>query len=341
MPNIKNIVYQTAPGEQTDFEFEYIDKVIFRNVSHRNYFDFNSCTLLKENPIIIYSNDLRNIEDALNEYITKNKNYILFHLSNEHLNHNAGYYRHANVVFRSLYDPNIQSKNVFVLPLGFKSGFINLYKNEIPQYQRDLVWTFVGQIKSNRQEMKDTFEKIKPHHIHTTSGWSSADQKDIQAIAELYKRTIFVPCPFGNIHADTFRVMECLEYGCIPVGLKFLGIDYYKYIFGTHPFVVKDDWRQCVKEMERLLNDKESLRRKQLEVYEWYTAFLQRLSNDVSRIVKGDTENLESEQFALQRKGMKDLALRFKFYRHFVQNKSFKPTLWKRIKNRAVLLLNN
>ena len=64
-------------------------------------------------------------------------------------------------------------------------------------------------------------------------------------ICKIYSNTKFAPCPFGYVNPDTFRIMESLESGCIPIVLKFRSLDYYQNIFGDHPFILVNDWTEA------------------------------------------------------------------------------------------------
>ena len=69
----------------------------------------------------------------------------------------------------------------------------------------------------------------------------------------------FPPCPYGYLNPDSFRIMESLESGCIPIVQKFLFIDYYKLIFGDHPFIVLNKWKSVEKEITNLLSNPKAL----------------------------------------------------------------------------------
>ena len=110
---------------------------------------------------------------------------------------------------------------------------------------------------------------------------------------------MFAPCPFGYINPDTFRIMEVLEGGCVPIVQKMLFIDYYKYIFGDHPFIVVKNWKEINKIIiitpQILIASK-----KQKEVFDWYKNFKIELSKDTENILLNNSDNLDSKQFSYQ-----------------------------------------
>jgi hypothetical protein len=136
-------------------------------------------------------------------------------------------------------------------------------------------------------------------------------------MADIYKQSVFIPCPFGNINPDSFRIMESLEYGCIPVCIKFKGIDYYKYVYGDHPFIIGNTWQECLESMNHYLNNSELLLKKQLEIRNWYSRFIHNLSDDIASIVAHNKTELKSIQFTYQKKAGFDLLLKVKFYIEF------------------------
>ena len=314
---IKNIIYQTEAGEGTEFEFEYIDKVLFSKVLHDNVFDGNSFLTLKNDSIIIYSEDSRVVNTIFLNYLENSQDFSLLHLSNESLDHKTDYYKKAGIVLRSYWNPFSNYKNTYAIPLGFKSGLLNRNKEALINCQRNYIWSFCGQIKSHRLEMKNVLQNIQPFLLHTTSGWSSEDQLSVERMASIYKNSIFVPCPFGNINPDSFRIMECLEYGCIPVCIKFKGIDYYKFVYGDHPFIIGNTWQDCLDAINYYLGNVELLIEKQAKVRDWYRSFIENLTDDIANLVAGSTANLKSVQFMYQKKAKSDIILQAQFYYHF------------------------
>jgi len=89
----------------------------------------------------------------------------------------------------------------------------------------EFVWSFLGATKGDRELMVESFRQVGPSYQHFSSGWNAHDQLVPQQVREIYEKSVFGLCPPGNAHLDTFRVMEVLEAGAIPVTKKFLGRD--------------------------------------------------------------------------------------------------------------------
>lgn len=314
-----NVIWQTKAGLQTEFELQFIDEVILEKVPHRNYYDSGTFQNIEESPIIVYSCDNKLITPDIYIYLKKFEKHFLIHLSNETLGHKSDYYNRAKSVFRSYYDPNINSKNVYFLPLGFQSRFLR--KDRCVSFnEKEIAWCFFGQIKSHRTTMLEALTPCRPNFIHQTVGWDTDGWLSIDRQIELYEKTIFVPCPFGNVNPDSFRIMEALEWGCIPVCVKLNGIDYYKFVYGDHPFILGDDWQDASNQMLYLLNNKELLHRRQTELNLWYETFKANLATDVASIIRAEShpvDTLLSPQFAYQRLGKNKYFVRFLFALHF------------------------
>jgi len=172
------------------------------------------------------------------------------------------------------------------------------------QLQKDLIWSFAGQLKSDRKKMINEFNNLSPNFVHLTNDWMDPKGLSASEVSQIMERTIFLPCPFGNVNPDSFRIMEGLEHGCIPVVISFLGHDYFKYTFGDHPFIIGRGWSDCRRQIEALLKDTNLLEKKYYEVIEWYRNYKDDLSSDVKTLLVNRSGTLKSKQFEYQTKGV-------------------------------------
>ena len=89
-------------------------------------------------------------------------------------------------------------------------------------------------------------------------------------------------------------------------------IDYFKIIFGDHPFIVVKKWKNIDNIISNYQSNSEMLKNKQKEVWEWYSKFKQDLSSDVEVIFKDKNSQLESVQFSYQKQKI------YNFFRRFI-----------------------
>ncbi|MGJ1248430.1 hypothetical protein [Sphingobacterium sp. UBA7038] len=331
---LHNIIYQTSEGSETDFEFAFNEDVIFSKLTHQNFFDKGCLQLVKENAIVVYSSNYLRISPSFEKYLNKLDEYVLLHCSNESLNHLTGYYKKAKAVLRSGgWNPNITRNNVFSVPLAFQSEFLNVSKKQIDFLnQRFYVWSFFGSLKGDRTIMYEQLKSVGPYFHFQSKGWMDPDNKTPEDVISYYKNSIFVPSPAGNIYFECNRTMDALEWGCIPVSIKFLGEDCYKYLYGDHPFIVGENWEDVARQMNELLSDPIKLKEKQRTVNTWYTNFKSQLAEDVEAIVTGNFNKISGKQFLYQRKSKNNWKLRWRFFKYFtcsVYWKRFTSTIFK------------
>lgn len=283
---------------------------------HRDYLSNQLFPLAKsDQAVVVYGCDDEMLPLDVADLIDSFDKPVLLHLSDETLVHRTEYYSDARAVFRPYYDPRIRGTNVWFLPLGYVNG----YANDLCTIQRDrpIKWVFAGQAKGHRGEMLGQLSLIAPNYIHLTTGWLSSDGLGPSELIELYKQSIFAPCPFGNLHPDTLRICEALEWGCLPVTVKFMGTDYFRYIFGDHPFLVARDWVDAALQMKALLAEPDKLAERQKMTADWYATFKKNLALDMADILAGRTKNLRCSQFSYQRAGQVSRMLRIKFELYF------------------------
>ncbi|MDB5544505.1 MAG: hypothetical protein JWO64_1654 [Hyphomicrobiales bacterium] len=304
------IIWQTASGQPTDFEQQFLREVVFAQTPHAVHLDCGSFETPADNALVVYSSFNSKPPQALRDYLARSPGHSLVHISDERLQHDPAQYTRARVVLRSYYDPRSTKDHVFTLPLGFQSGFLNT-SGDVDLDAKDMVWCFAGQMKSNRKKMLAALAEFTACKVHLTTQWTDPDALSVDAMAAIYRRSLFAPCPFGYRHPDSFRVMECLEYGCIPVVVAFLGDDYFRYVYGDHPFIVSSTWAKAADHVRALLADPPALRERQRALVEWYARYKRDLALDVRDILNGARrDTLRSKQFQLQKAGMKPRTVR-------------------------------
>ena len=149
----------------------------------------------------------------------------VLHLSDEGLLDPLDLYglAHCEKVLRNYVRPE-QNEKVWTLPLGFATP--PLQGSPLPFATRDLVWSFHGTAWFDRPALLKPLEAVTPHSLHWTPGWKHATATTPEAWQAILLRTQCVPVPRGN-HAETFRLYEALEHGCIPLYVRTTGDEVY------------------------------------------------------------------------------------------------------------------
>ncbi|PZP40957.1 MAG: hypothetical protein DI598_18830, partial [Pseudopedobacter saltans] len=156
-----NCIYQTKIGVQTNFELNFNENVLFKHTCHVNFFDGGQLNTIKNDSIIIYSSNKLKIDKAFTDYLIKFESFVLFHCSNESLNHFSNYYKYARAVLRSGgWNPNIVRKNVFSVPLAYQSEFYNPDTSSIILKDRKYAWCFFGSLKGDRTTMYNALSDV-------------------------------------------------------------------------------------------------------------------------------------------------------------------------------------
>ncbi len=126
---------------------------------------------------------------------------------------------------------------------GITPQFLELPKEDP---EKDLDWFFSGQVTHARRDA--CVEQLINMENGILAGTKGFGQKSDQCnYVEAMLRAKIAPCPGGPQVADSFRVWEALESGCIPIvdarSLTNENLGYWNMIFGeTIPFPVIDDW---------------------------------------------------------------------------------------------------
>jgi len=277
-----------------------------------------------ETEVVVYSGIQREPSPELVSLIKTPRRFrrILVHISDEKLRHRNRVYSQFDVVLRNYFDPRMAwRKNVLFFPLGWTSMFGP--NNSSPGETSLHTWSFCGAAKADRSVMLREFGSVEGGFHHLSSGWNSDDQLPPREVRKIYEDSTFVLCPQGNAHIDTFRVMEALQAGAIPVTTKFLGRDFFRYTFGNHPFVVARDWSAAASMVNEIQADSQRAMAYRLEVRHWYQEYLERLTLGVREAIldgamgRQSVLNHSARMFARwDFLLMVNVWLRFRRYRH-------------------------
>lgn len=136
------------------------------------------------------------------------------------------------------------------VPYGYPPGAPELLATA--SGDKSIPWFFAGQVThSRRRECTDALKRLAPQTfgilVETegfAQGWDTGRYLGAMAAAQV------VPCPSGPHTADSFRLWEALEAGCIPlVDARVPGgpegsidVELFWRIFAPGPFPLMQDW---------------------------------------------------------------------------------------------------
>jgi len=200
---------------------------------------------------------------------------FLFHLGDEFGSHNlSSIYDNCNFIWRPFCSNKyFENNKVKCMPIGYKSGVTNKQKSN-----RKYKWAFTGTPhKSSRHDLLFQFSNIEPFFCHKTEKFN---QKiiSVDEMSEILSSTIFIPCPNGFFHPETYRLYEALECGCIPIVES--AYNYYDRLFPNNPFIKVNKWVDA----KPILKDWkiEQITKKQQECNIWWLEYKKILQEFIS-----------------------------------------------------------
>jgi hypothetical protein len=155
------------------------------------------------------------------------------------------------------------------LPLGYVSGMIPQCTQgpncRNAHASKQHTFAFVGQIKSDRQEMLDVWKEAFGCSCVEVSktDWSNprAQLVDPKRLGDLYAMSWFVPVGRGNRSLDCFRIYEAIVSGAIPVVRGYERELKETFAYGTEGFtlVTAESWEEARDKCALLLADEEKM----------------------------------------------------------------------------------
>jgi hypothetical protein len=158
--------------------------------------------------------------------------------------------------------------NTIVFPLGYTNDCKKFISNK--KYD----WSFVGAIKSDREEMLNTFSQLSNHYVNTNL--------PKEEMCEIYSQSIFVPCGRGNSSLDCFRLYEASMNGAIPVvvGSKEEIECTFKYEENP-PWVFAETWNEAFEKCTTLLETGVDNKL----ILNWWNGRIQRVRDKITEVL--------------------------------------------------------
>jgi hypothetical protein len=155
-------------------------------------------------------------------------------------------------------------------------------------------WSFMGQVHAQgiRSKMINDLKFCKgEYYCNVASGWQSSDSLSTKEYKDILSNSIFIPCPAGNSSVDTFRLYEALEVGSIPIIEK---SKYWKYMLKDHPLIEVSSWKEASQEINRLLENNQSLEEYNIKIKLWWKSFKKKLTNEIVEKINQKPKKIES-----------------------------------------------
>lgn len=194
--------------------------------------------------VFIFASRAHFYEEILS-IVKKSKPKIIVCLSDELIVENLNQFNqlgnYCDLFLRQYHHPQYNyTSNTIHIPLGYTNGC------KVFQEKKELNWSFLGQIKTDRQKMLDEFGRISNHFIGKSA------PKDL--MCKIYSKSIFVPCGRGNSSLDCFRLYEASMNGAIPVvvGSKQEIECTFKYEENP-PWIFAETWNEAVEKCKSML----------------------------------------------------------------------------------------
>lgn len=267
-----NFIWCLKSKYEINFSFDWICEMFQQFDIVHNYDIENSFSTYLDNSIIVVSVG-KGANDRLCEYLQnfnlKNLNYTVIHLSDEAFEQNIDFYKFSKRIVRNYYNKEYtQQFPILTVPLGYQTGV------KPQQIHKSLMVNFVGQIKSDRYEMLNYFQKFSNKYFYLTQQWNDPNSLNHLQYSQVLSSSFYTLCPRGWVSLDSFRINESLECGSIPISvLDKDGSDYFSLIYGEHPFIIGSNWENAYDKMFETDHIK-----KLDQVKDWWMGFKNNLS---------------------------------------------------------------
>lgn len=253
--------------------FEILEEVKFEIIENEN-------SLKKEDTLIIVDSNIE-VKDELYSKIKLICNKIfLIHLGDEAGIHDfSSIYDKFNFVWRTFCtNKYFDNKKISCFPLGYKSG--THFKNNINE--RKYKWAFIGTPhKSSRHDLLYQLSNIEPFFSHKTIKFNNKII-NVDHMSEVLTSTEFIPCPYGFVHPETYRLYEALECGCIPIVEN--AYKYYDRLLPNNPFLKIDKWVEAKSLIQKM--KREEIKHKQIECKMWWKKYKSYLQKSVIKKIQ-------------------------------------------------------
>ena len=235
----------------------------------------NEKDIESEDTLIIVDSSIEKKSDFYTRLRLMCSKVFLIHLGDETGTYDLSpVYNNCNFIWKAFCtNKYFNSKKVNCLPIGYKSGVVlKSTKND-----RKYKWAFIGTShKSCRHDLLFQLSDIKPSFSYKTKNFNEKII-EVDEMSEILSSTIFIPCPNGFVHPETYRLYEALECECIPIVEN--SYKYYDRLFPGNPFLKIDKWKDAKNIIMSWDNDQ--IKKKQEECKFWWNEYKQNFQNTI------------------------------------------------------------
>ena len=239
------------------------------------------------NNIFVFGSNSEYPSDNLEDYkiypiIELIKPRIIIHLSDEWGNKPAlnELGRNSNLLLLRQYShPNYSNisngNNILQIPLGYMH---DMFENDFEKIQikksseREIKWSFIGNIKQDRLEMINEFACLTPNIVK---------KGEPVEMREIYRNSVFVPNGRGNKSLDCFRIYEAVLCGAIPIIVSENNQEFKETFSGMDnpPFLYCNSWKEALGVCKFLFSNPDILNKEQEKLLNWWTNYILKLRN--------------------------------------------------------------
>lgn len=267
--------------KQDAWEVEWIE-YLFQNIPHKTIANEDHSQFI-DNSVIIDSLSW-NRHTAHNQYCQEMQRrkyqYGFIHLSDEGRDNDISSYQGCKFILRNHFKPDMPD-NCLMIPLGYNSGFID-HKHNPNIINRTYLWTtIVHRWDHNRNLMAEQIQRI-PHGFFYVAE-HHGPRLSVQDYSRIYRDSIFVICPNGNIIPDSFRICEAMEAGAIPIVQE---SDYWDYGYGKDfPALRINNWNELLNKIITVMMNPKEVEILRNQCTDWWTDRKTQAVKEVTELV--------------------------------------------------------
>ncbi len=175
--------------------------------------------------------------------------------------------------------------NTIQMPLGYCNGIEVKDENILSVFDRKYTWSFIGEMKSDRWDLVNSFNSIDGGFYG--SGLTKSEMTNI------YLNSVFAPSGRGNSSLNCFRLYETSLMGCIPVvvGSK-EELDITFMYEENPPWIFSDTWENASTQCFELIKNKDQLQEIQNKNLLWWKTRINNISEKITNIFEKENKSI-------------------------------------------------